>query len=214
MHFSRQHAVVVLNERKVAPVEQPEVGEAVGERRPLSELLLEGGEAGRHRVAARIDDLRVRQNKLDEAYELEVVRHLVDEKGASELSQRVGLVEVALAERLGLLGADLPGALRISVHVPGGEADDGQLERGLDRRVTGENLLNQGRPGPRQADDEYRVRRGGAEPRTLGEESLIEDGDGSLNERGERVRIVARLGPHRRCALGIRRKGAAEIAYV
>ena len=64
--------------------------EIVGEVLAAREMLLEGGEAAAERMAARVDDLGVRQDQLDQADVQEVVRHLVDEGAAAVLrSMRV-----------------------------------------------------------------------------------------------------------------------------
>src|SRR5690606_3643672 len=49
-----------------------------------------------------------------------------------------------------------------------------QLRRALDQAVTREDLLEQGRAGPRQSHDEYRVRRGTAHALARPEKLLVE----------------------------------------
>ena len=61
------------------------------------EVLLEVREAAGQRMPARIDDLRVRQDQVDQADVREVVRHLVDEERAIRLALDARALEVALA---------------------------------------------------------------------------------------------------------------------
>lgn len=46
----------------------------------MCEQLLETGEARGHRVPARVNDLRIRQDQVNQADVFEVVWHFVDEK--------------------------------------------------------------------------------------------------------------------------------------
>ena len=66
---------------------------------PRAKCCLKSGEAAAQRVAARIDDLRVRQDQVDQADVREVVRHLVDEERPAVLALDARALEVLLAER-------------------------------------------------------------------------------------------------------------------
>src|SRR5882757_6978105 len=57
---------------------------------------------------------------------------------------------------------------------PGNLRDIGQLHRALDQRMARQNLLEQGRTGPRQADYEYGIRVRGAIVLTIGKELRCE----------------------------------------
>ena len=70
----------------VVAVVAADVVEAIGEVLAAREVLLEAREAAAHRVAARIDDLRVRQHQVDQPDVRPVVRHLVDEERRAGLA--------------------------------------------------------------------------------------------------------------------------------
>src|SRR2546429_7154775 len=75
----RQHRVPVGHDVDIRTVVAPDVLEAVGELLSRGEELLEVAEAAGERLAAGIDDPRIRQDEVDQADVAEVVRHLVDE---------------------------------------------------------------------------------------------------------------------------------------
>src|SRR5438876_3931190 len=75
----RQHRVPVGRDVDICTVVAPDVLEAVGELLSRGEELLEVAEAAGERLAAGIDDARVRQDEVDQADVAEVVRHFVDE---------------------------------------------------------------------------------------------------------------------------------------
>ena len=83
---------------QVAAVVAPEVVQVVAEGLPLGEVLLEGAEAGIHRMPAHVDDEGMRQDGVDQADVAEVIGQLVGEVRAPG-AQRRGLLEVAAAER-------------------------------------------------------------------------------------------------------------------
>ena len=72
--------------------------EVVGEGLSLREVLLESREAGAERVPARIDDFCLRQDHMDQADMIEIVRHLVDEQGLAEFAVFCGAVDEGPAE--------------------------------------------------------------------------------------------------------------------
>src|SRR5438874_12665130 len=75
----RQYRVPVGHDVDIRTVVAPDVLEAVGELLSRGEELLEVAEGAGERLAAGIDDARVRQDEVDQADVAEVVRHLVDE---------------------------------------------------------------------------------------------------------------------------------------
>ena len=113
----------MLHQFDVAAVISPEIVEAVRELLPVREQLLEIAEAAGQGVAARIDDLGVRQDQLDEPQVLEVIRHLVDEEGLAGLALDAGVGEVLLAERPAVPGAQIGQRLGVDArgrHAPSG----------------------------------------------------------------------------------------------
>src|SRR5213082_3449467 len=75
----RQDRVPVGHDVHIRTVVAPDVLEAVGELLSRGEELLEVAEGAGERLAAGIDDPRIRQDEVDQADVAEVVRHLVDE---------------------------------------------------------------------------------------------------------------------------------------
>src|SRR2546429_9498677 len=75
----RQDRVPVGHDVHIRTVVTPDVLEAVGDLLSRGEELLEVAEAAGERLAAGIDDARLRQDEVDQADVAEVVRHLVDE---------------------------------------------------------------------------------------------------------------------------------------
>jgi hypothetical protein len=73
----------VPHELNIAPIVTADVIEAVGKLLTASEKLLEITKAAGHRLASRVDDLRVWQNEVNEANMAEVVWHFVDEERLS-----------------------------------------------------------------------------------------------------------------------------------
>jgi hypothetical protein len=102
MDAAGQHLVVMRHQLDVVAVVAADVVEPVAEILPARVVLLEVGEAARQRMAARVDDLRVRQGQVDQADVREVVRHLVDEARRAGLAVDARALEVVLAERRAL----------------------------------------------------------------------------------------------------------------
>jgi len=97
----------------VVTVIAAEVLEAVGKALPAREMLLEHREAAAHRVAPRVDDLCVRQDQVDQADVLPVVRHLVDEERSAGPSLDPGLLEITFAELAQLVRTEPGEDLRV-----------------------------------------------------------------------------------------------------
>ena len=97
-HLAGQHRVPVIHEAQVAAIVAAQILEVVAEGLTFGEVLLVGAEARIHRMAAHVDDGRVRQHRVDEADVAEVVGHLVDEVRPPG-AQRRGLLDVAPAEQ-------------------------------------------------------------------------------------------------------------------
>jgi hypothetical protein len=174
-----EHAVEVRHQLDIVGVVAADIVQAVGEALAAGEVLLEAGEAAGQRMPARVDELRVGQDQLDQADVQEIVRHLVDEERRIGLALDPRVPQITFAE----------GAQRIGIHpfqhivVRHGLADAGlaaqfagdrgdlrQLHGAFDRGVAGQDLLEQGGTGARQADDEDRIGRVGAEARAPLEE--------------------------------------------
>src|SRR6516164_2776960 len=120
-HALRQDAAPVGHERIVATVEAAELAEIVGVWITVLEENRETGEAGIDRVAARMDDARVRQRQVDEAGQMEVPGHLVgDAFGARTM--RSGSGDVAGADLAQLLAwpRALPCPVAMGVTAAGG----------------------------------------------------------------------------------------------
>src|SRR5262245_52881659 len=106
MNPSRKDRVEVRHELDIVAIVPADLLEAVGEMLAAREMLLEAGKTAAERVAAGIDDLRVRQRQVDQAYVRPVVRHLVDEVRSAALALNARLLQVLLAERAKILGGE------------------------------------------------------------------------------------------------------------
>ena len=78
-----------------------------------------------------------------------------------------------------------------------------QLHRAFHLGMTREDLLDQGRAGARQADDEYRIRGRTARADALTQELARKEPTGSQHETRGRFRLVAELAPAQTVRLGI-----------
>ena len=76
-------------------------------------MLLEAGKAARHRVAAGVDDLCIRQDQTDKAHMHEVVGHLVDEKRLVGFALNARAFDIFGAKILKLLLAQIKNSLGI-----------------------------------------------------------------------------------------------------
>ena len=72
-HLAGQHRVPVIHERQITPIVATQVVEVVAEGLPLREVLLEGAKARIHRMPARVDDRRIRQDGMDESDMAEII---------------------------------------------------------------------------------------------------------------------------------------------
>ena len=218
-----QRLVEVRHQADVIAVVAAKVREVVAETLAAGVVLLEVREAAGERVPARVDDLRVRQREPDHRHVQEVVRHLVDEVRAVGPAVDAGALQVALAELRERLraharqhfrvGADVLG-FRLRAQLPGQGDELGQLGRPLDRRVAGEDLLEQRRARPRHADDEDRVRRRTAAARARIEELAGEDGFQLLDALRVQVGVVAVARAVQRIAFCIVLEGLRVVARV
>ena len=82
----------------VVGVVAAEVGQIVGEVEAAGEVLAEGRDAAAERMAAHVDDPRVRQHQPDQADVQEVPRRLVDEARPAEAALGAGAGQVVVAE--------------------------------------------------------------------------------------------------------------------
>ena len=157
-----EHGVPELHQLNIAAVVTPDILKAVGEFLTGGEELLEVGEAAGEGLAARVDDLGIRQDEMDEADVPEIVGHLVDE---TRLAHAVhpGLSKVLLAHALEVRRIQVTehaGVARTRVgrfpalQLLGQARNLGQLRRAFHLRVRGQNLLEERRACPGQANNE------------------------------------------------------------
>src|ERR1051325_1497158 len=106
MNAPGQHGVEMRQQRDIIGVVATEFGLVVAEHLAPREVLLEHRKAAAERMAARIDEARVRQNEMDQADMQEIVRHLVDEEGSRELALDASALEIFAAERFQLRRAE------------------------------------------------------------------------------------------------------------
>ena len=154
-------------------------------------------------MPARINDSGIGQRQLNESDVRKVVRHLVDEKRRCAFPVNARALEVPLTQFTAFRGAQIHQRLRIrdlriaahpAAEVAGNRHHVGQFHCPFDRRMAGQNLLEQRRSGARQADDEDRIARLRSEARALREESSIEQRLGAAHEIGQLVGIIGNLG--------------------
>src|SRR5579859_4595630 len=97
-----QRLVPMVHELDVVAIIARDIIETIRELLAGSEQLLEIAEAASHRIAARVDDLGLRQYQVNESDVAEIVGHLVDkERPAGAID--TGVREVLLAEPRALL---------------------------------------------------------------------------------------------------------------
>ncbi len=165
-----QGVVPMAHQFQVGAVVARDVVDAVGEFLALGEQLLEVAETAGHRLTPGIDDLRIGQHQVDQPDMAEIVGHLVDEVGlARPVDPR--LVEISLSQvaqgRFIEIGQDRwiarMGIVAVrALQLQGDALDVRQFVRTFDLAVRGQDLLDQGRAGARQAQDEDRI--GGGRP--------------------------------------------------
>ncbi len=214
-HPPRQQVVPVSHEVEVGAVVAGDVVETIGEFLVgRAEQLLEIAEAAGHRLAPDVDDLRSGQDQVDQADVPEIVRRLVDEDRPAQPAIGAGFVQEALAEQPGVRGGHVQQGLRAqrqaagriaAAELAGVSVDLGQLLRALDTGMGGQDLLDQGRARPRQADDENRRRIACAPARPRGEdlggERLLQShgagfrGVGAIAAGGAPQRVAALVAP-------------------
>src|SRR5215831_3267326 len=78
-HPSRQDPIPVTHQLQISPVIPCDILDSVAELLSSCVKLLQVADAAGHRLAPDVDDPRIRQHQVDQAYVPEVVRHLVDE---------------------------------------------------------------------------------------------------------------------------------------
>src|SRR5258708_39882345 len=83
---------------EVYAVEKAEMGEVIREILTAGKVLFERREAAAERVAPGVDDLGVRQNKMDQASGEPIIRHFIDEERRIGLAVDPRSVEIPLAE--------------------------------------------------------------------------------------------------------------------
>src|SRR6266513_3023542 len=157
-----KHVIPMRHELHIHPIIAGDVFDAVGELLPGSEQLLIVAEAAGDCVSARVDDLGVRQDQMNETEMAKVVRHLVNEKRlALAINPRVAEILCSEAAEVfwGKFG-EYPRVARSRVarfapaqilHQP---RNVGELHRPLHFRVRGEDLLDEGGARSRQPHDE------------------------------------------------------------
>ncbi len=167
MDQAGRDAVEVPHQPQVVDVALADVAQRERRGMRARERQREVREAAVHRVAADVDEPRLRKNTPQEQHVAPVVRQLVDEERAVGLAVQGRAAKIVLSHRRGLLAAQ-PGdqlrhggvaAARRQLHR---RAQDrgrvSQLARRLDRGMAAEHLLEQRRARARQADHEDRRR--------------------------------------------------------
>ncbi len=91
--------------------------EVVAEQLRVCEMLFEQGQPAGHGMATDIDNPRVGQDQVDEAYVRGIVRHFVDEPWPTQYSMHAGLAEVSLAMRAQCPAVQRAEDLRISCFI-------------------------------------------------------------------------------------------------
>src|SRR5688500_18359269 len=116
-------------------------------------------------MAARVDELRVRQDQVHESDVREIVWQLIREERPAGRAVIPCLLDVLLPVRAEVLRSQLEDGFRIDDMVTpiaadgvGDTAQRRKLGCAFDQAMTGENLLDQRRPRARQPDDEDWVR--------------------------------------------------------
>src|SRR5579862_27226 len=166
MHAAGQHGVEMRHQARIVAPIAAEIAEVVAEGLAAREMLLEVGQAARHRMAPRVDDPGIGQDQMDKAHMQEIVRHLVDEERSAEFAMHAGAREIVLAdlpqargldigEQLGI--AALRAVQRVAVEPARERGDVGQLHRAFHLGMAGQDLLDQRRARARHADDEDRI---------------------------------------------------------
>src|SRR5688572_21554671 len=104
-------------------------------------------------MPARVDDLRVRQDQMDERYEHPVVRQLVDEDWPSGAPLDGRATKIFLASLSALVDAQLRSGRRIVTTLPSDRRHVGKLRSPLDLTVRRQDLLDERRTGARHPHD-------------------------------------------------------------
>ena len=132
----------------------------------LSEQLLKARKTASHRAAARINDLCIGQDHMDEANMPEVIRHFIDEIGRAQFSVYHRVADIGFAEfgqflmrQFGKIGR----IFRLLINPPTAaqfmreRKNIGQFHRALNLTVRRQNLLQQRGTCARQPENEDRV---------------------------------------------------------
>src|SRR6185437_1242515 len=94
----RLHRVEMAHEAPIIAIEFPDAFEAVRKANAGRVILFEIGKAARHRMAARVDDARIRKGHPDEREIGPIARQLVDEKRLPGLSEWPRALQIFLAD--------------------------------------------------------------------------------------------------------------------
>src|SRR4051794_34836639 len=86
MDTARQHGVEVRHELDIVPIVTADFGKIETEAVAVREILLEDGKAAAKRMAPRIDDLRVRKNKMEKPEMMKIAWRFVNEEWAPTLA--------------------------------------------------------------------------------------------------------------------------------
>src|SRR5210317_1828481 len=97
-YLARQNVVPVPHQPVVFQVELAELKQVVGKRLASREQLFETAQTAVQRMAARIDNLRMRQDKLQEAHVREIIGHLVGKARLAKLPVAPGALHEIVAE--------------------------------------------------------------------------------------------------------------------
>src|SRR6478735_7790345 len=98
MHAPGQHCIEMGQEIDVVAVVVADIFKAVGKVLTAREMLLEPGKAATERMASRVDDLRIRQDEVNQPDVCKVIGHLIDEERGLSLALDPSLLQVTLAQ--------------------------------------------------------------------------------------------------------------------
>ena len=157
VHRAGLGAIKVIHQPDIVTVIAAHIGQAIAERLPPREVLLEVGEATPQRMPPRINDLGLRQDQPDKHYVRPIVGQLVDEQRPVSLALDPGAFEVFLAQPAQISGGQFGQVDRVARVAPRQHWNIGQLAGPLDQAVAGEDLFDQSRTGARHPQHKDRI---------------------------------------------------------
>src|SRR3974390_246460 len=98
MHPARQNRIDVRHQFDAITVVAAKIGKGVGKVLAAGEMLLERREAAAERVPSSVDDLRIRQNQMNQPDVQPIVGHFIDEKRYDRLAINPGGRQIPFAK--------------------------------------------------------------------------------------------------------------------